>query len=272
MSSGAPAKINLGLVVGPVRANGKHEVVTLLQRIDLRDEIDVEPRDDGAVVVDGYPGDTLVRDALAALAERSGAGPGWHVRLEKRIPVAAGLGGGSSDAAEALKLANAHLANPLSTVELRALAADLGADVPFFLTEGTQLGSGDGSELASVSIPLDFSVLLVLPRGERKLSTADVYRAFDERGGPNEFDARRTMLLEAVDRVREPRDLASLPPNDLASSPLAAELESLGAFRADVSGAGPVVYALFEGPGEAESAARATGDARTIWLTRPVSS
>jgi 4-diphosphocytidyl-2-C-methyl-D-erythritol kinase len=270
VSRGAPAKINLGLVVGPVRASGKHEVVTLLQRVDLRDEIVVEPREDRDVVVEGYPDDTLVRGALVALADRSGAGAGWHVRLEKRIPVAAGLGGGSSDAAAALALANSQLARPLPREELLSLAADLGADVPFFLTEGTQLGLGDGSELVPVSIPLDFAVLLVLPRDERKLSTADVYRRFDERGGSDGFEARRTQLLAALERVREPRDLAALPRNDLALSPLASELESLGAFRADASGAGPSVYGLFDDARAAERAARSVRGAGTTWLTQPV--
>ena len=106
MSRGrAFAKINLALVVGPRRADGKHEVVTVLQRIDLHDEIEVEPAD--ALVVDGFADDTIVREALLALADVAGVAPRWRVRIEKRIPVAAGLGGGSSDAATALQLANA---------------------------------------------------------------------------------------------------------------------------------------------------------------------
>ncbi len=269
MIRAAPAKINLALVVGPVRADRKHEVATVLQRVELQDDVDLEPRA-GGVTVEGFVDDTLVGDALSALASLSGETSGWRVRIEKRIPVAAGLGGGSSDAAAALRLANDRLATPLTREELHALAAELGADVPFFLTEGTQLGSDDGSELKPVSIPLDFAVLLVLPGDERKRSTADVYRRFDERGGADGFEGRQAALLEALDRVREPRDLAALPRNDLASSRLAAELESLGAFRADVSGAGPTVYALFEDARDAERAARAVGEAGKTWVTRPV--
>lgn len=270
MNRPAPAKINLALVVGPVRANGKHEVATVLQRVELQDDVDLEPHADGGVTVEGFVDDALVRDALSALASRSGETSGWRVRIEKRIPVAAGLGGGSSDAAAALRLANARFATPLPSEELHALSAELGADVPFFLTAGTQLGSGDGSELTPVSIPLDFAVLLVLPGDERKLSTADVYRRFDERGGAEGFRRRQAALLDALEQVREPRDLAALPRNDLASSRLAAELESLGAFRADVSGAGPTIYALFEDAQDAERAARAMAEAGKTWVTRPV--
>jgi 4-diphosphocytidyl-2-C-methyl-D-erythritol kinase len=269
MTRAAPAKINLALVVGPLRADGKHEVATVLQRVGLHDDVEVELRADGEVTVEGFPNDTLVRDALAALAVRSGTAAGWDVRIEKRIPVAAGLGGGSSDAGAALLLANDRLPNPLTTEELRSLAAGLGADVPFFLTEGTQLGAGDGSELTAVSIPADFAVLLVLPGDEQKTSTADVYSRFDEGHGQEGFEARRAALLDVLEEVREPRDLAALPRNDLTSSPLATQLEALGAFRADVSGAGPIVYALFEDPERAEYAGRAIGDAGRTWVTRP---
>src|SRR5262245_52890389 len=107
----APAKINLALVVGPLRADGKHEVTTVYQRVALADRIELERADD--LRVDGFADDTLVRGALEALAVETGTTTSWHVRLEKRIPVAAGLGGGSSDAATTLRLANAALPDPL---------------------------------------------------------------------------------------------------------------------------------------------------------------
>jgi 4-diphosphocytidyl-2-C-methyl-D-erythritol kinase len=262
----ACAKVNLALVVGPTRPDGKHEVATVLQAVDLCDELELAPA--RALAVEGFPQDTLVRAALASLAEAAGVEPSWRVRLEKRIPVAAGLGGGSSDAAAALRLANALLPTPLRPAELHRLAATLGADVPFFLRGGTQLGVGDGSELTPLSRPGDYAVLLVLPHGEAKLSTADVYRCFDERGGAAGFERRRAALLAALARVERPADLAALPPNDLASSPLAGTLRELGAFRADVSGAGPAVYGLFERSEAAESAARELERIGQVWLTR----
>jgi 4-diphosphocytidyl-2-C-methyl-D-erythritol kinase len=266
-TAAAPAKINLALVVGPVRPDGKHEVATVLQQVDLADVLSLEPARE--LRVSGFEDDTLVAGALRALATAAKVEPAWHVRIEKRIPVAAGLGGGSSDAAAALRLANDTLARPLARETLHDLAATLGADVPFFLAGGPQLGSGDGSELEPVDLPLRYHVLLLLPDGETKPSTASVYEAFDSRDGDAGFPERRRRLLDTVHAVREPRDLAALPANDLASSPLGNELERLGAFRADVSGAGPAVYGLFE---EEQSARAAAADLQAfgpVWVCRP---
>ena len=254
----ASAKINLALVVGPTREDGYHEVVTIMQRVALADRVRVEPAP--ALRVTGFEGDTLVRSALEALALRAGVEPAWHAAILKRIPVAAGLGGGSSDAATALRLANDLLPEPRD--DLHDIAAGLGADVPFFLTAGPQLGEGTGTTLHPVSLPADYWIVLVAPNGASKASTADVYRAFD---GAEGFDDRRAALLEAV----ESGDLAALPPNDLASSPLAAELRELGAFRADVTGAGPTVYGLFLDRANAVAARRALRGFGRTWLTVP---
>jgi 4-diphosphocytidyl-2-C-methyl-D-erythritol kinase len=264
----APAKINLAHVVGPSREDGKHEVVTVLQRIDLADRVAIEPA--SRLDVEGFPADTLVRAALEALATASGVEPAWRANIAKRIPVAAGLGGGSSDAATALRLANETLAEPLPPPELVALAAGLGADVPFFLHDGPQLGRGDGSELEPLDLPQDYWIVLALPHGASKPSTADVYRAFDDRRGAARWEDRQAALEHALAAVRRPRDLAALPANDLASSPLAAQLAELGAFRADVSGAGPTVYGLFHHRREAVAARRALRREARTWLTVPV--
>ena len=263
MIGAAPAKINLALVVGPVRGDGKHEVVTVFQRLDLCDRISIEPAPE--TTVDGFAEDTIVRRALDGLA----APHGWRIRIEKRIPVAAGLAGGSSDAATALRLANAQLEQPLEAPALSELAARIGADVPFFLADGPQVGTGDGTQLQPVALPQDFVVLLLLPKGERKHSTAAVYEAFDRRGGEDGFAERAAGLQAALGATRRPRDLAQLPPNDLASSPYAEELRALGAFRADVSGAGPVVYALFHRRADAEAAERAFRRRGRLWITVP---
>ena len=250
MIGDAPAKINLGLVVGPVRPNGKHELVTVFQRLDLADRIAVEPSDE--LLVEGFAQDTLVASALAALE----APHAWRATIEKRIPVAAGLGGGSSDAATALRLGNAELAQPLDPRRLHALASALGADVPFFLREGPQLGRGDGTTLEPVALPQDYSVCLLLPLGVEKQSTRGVYEAFDRTDGAAGFAARAGAFRPALAGVRRSADLAALPPNDLASSPHAAALLEQGAFRADVSGAGPAVYGLFADRGTAVRAAQ----------------
>jgi 4-diphosphocytidyl-2-C-methyl-D-erythritol kinase len=256
----AHAKINLALVVGPPGTDGRHEVTTVLQRIGLADRIELEPARE--LRVEGFPHDTLVAGALALLAEAAGVPPTWAVRIEKEIPVAAGLGGGSSDAAAALLLANATLAEPLAPDRLCSLAASLGADVPFFLAEGPRLGEGDGTALTPLELPQDYTVLLVLPDGAAKESTGAVYAAFDARGGAAGYGGRRARLLEAL----AAGDLAGLPPNDLASSPLADELRAAGAFRADVSGAGPAVYGLFADRAEADAAGRARAGMGRVWI------
>jgi 4-diphosphocytidyl-2-C-methyl-D-erythritol kinase len=264
MMGPAPAKLNLALVVGPQRADGKHELVTVFQRVDLGDRITVEPA--GETTVAGFPEDTIVRAALALLD----APHGWRVKIEKHVPVAAGLGGGSSDAATALRLANETLDNPLPPDELHALAARLGADVPFFLVDGPQVGRGDGSELEPVDLPQDYWIVVALPLGVTKESTAGVYRRFDDGAGADGWKTRSEALRSALAAVRRPRDLAALPPNDLASSPLAAELLRLGAFRADVSGAGPAVYGLFHHRRHAAAARRVLRSVARTWLTVPV--
>jgi 4-diphosphocytidyl-2-C-methyl-D-erythritol kinase len=267
MRASAPAKINLALVVGPKRDDGKHGVGTVYQRLAVADRLELEPA--RALLVEGFDADTIVRGALEALAARAGVEPRWHVRIEKRLPIAAGIGGGSSDAATVLRLANATLPDPVSDTDLRELAAGLGADVPFFLLDGPQLGTGDGSELAPLDLPQDFWVLLLVPRQIRKPSTAAIYAEFDERGGAAGFEERRAALLDALAAVRRPRDFAALPSNDLASSPLADELRALGAFRADVTGAGPAVFGLFHHKGRARAAQRALKAAGESWLTAP---
>jgi 4-diphosphocytidyl-2-C-methyl-D-erythritol kinase len=256
----APAKINLALVVGPIREDGKHEIATVYQRVDLGDRVTVEPA--RVTTVEGFA-DTIVRRALALL-------PGaWRVELEKHTPVAAGLGGGSSDAATALRLANAQLPEPLSPAELHAVAAAVGADVPFFLADGPQLGTGDGTTLEPLELPQDFAVLLVLPRGETKSSTADVYRGFDARKGAVGFEERVATLRSALRAARRPRDLSALPANDLACSRHADHLLEQGAFRADVTGAGPALYGLFQSVDAAERARAALKRLGRAWVTVP---
>lgn len=263
----AAAKINLALAVGPRGLDGRHEVATVLQLVDVADRLALEPAP--RLEVRGFADDTLVARALTLLAEASGVEPRWKVRISKRIPVAAGLGGGSSDAATALRLANGTLDRPLALDALRDLAASLGADVPFFLAQGPQLGEGDGSRLTPLDLPQDYWVLLLLPEGAAKPSTAAVYDAFDARGGERGYDERRAALLAALEAVRRPRDLAALPPNDLASSPLAEELVALGAFRADVTGAGPAVYGLFHHRRQAVEARSRLRRLGRVWVTVP---
>lgn len=267
MAAPAPAKINLSLVVGGARSDGKHEVATVLQHVDLCDQVALEPA--SSLRIEGFAPDTLVRTALELLARRAGVETRWRVRLSKSIPVAAGLGGGSSDAATALLLANGTLSAPLEPDELEEIGATVGADVPFFLRRGPQLGTGDGTDLAPLALPQQYSVVLLLPAGETKPSTASVYEDFDRRSAAVGYTERRLALERALADVRQPRDLARLPANDLAFSPFAGLLLERGAFRADVSGAGPTLYGLFERPRDAEVAADELRGSGRTWLAAP---
>ena len=259
----APAKINLGLAVGPLRPDGLHEVATILQRLDLADTISLEPA--ARLAVHGFPGDTLVRRALEAIGAAAGVEPSWEAQIRKLIPVAAGLGGGSSDAASALVLANGLLERPLPREGLAAIARRLGSDVPFFLEPGPQLASGNGTTLEPLELPQDYSVALLLPAGAHKPSTGSVYARFRGEAG---FAERRLRLRE-IAAAGASADLAALPGNDLARSPHAERMCELGAFRAEVSGAGPTVYGLFAERGAAAAAAASLAGLGTTWLATP---
>ena len=169
----------------------------------------------------------------------------------------------------ALLLANETLPQPLPAQRLHELAASLGADIPFFLEPGPKLAEGDGTVLRPVRLPLDYAVVLLVPRGVEKASTGAVYQAFDDRGGEDGFDERRAALSAALEQTRRAEDLARLPRNDLASSPFLRELERLGAFRADVTGAGPAVYGLFSHPAAAQGSVLPLGRLGAVWVTEP---
>jgi 4-diphosphocytidyl-2-C-methyl-D-erythritol kinase len=266
------AKLNLSLVVGPSRPDGFHEVATLMQRIDLCDRLELRRAPE--LSVRGFAADTIVAQAVRLLAGEAGVEPAFQVTLEKQIPVAAGLGGGSADAAAALALGNRLLPEPLSDAALHTLAARLGSDVPFFLEPGPKLATGRGETLEPVDVPQDYVALVVIERGAVKRSTSEVYSRFDSLQGAAGFEERRTRLREAIAGCRLAADLAALPANDLAEasggSRLPALLRQEGAFRADISGAGPAVYGLFTDRRSAKRALRALPPGARSWLAAAV--
>jgi 4-diphosphocytidyl-2-C-methyl-D-erythritol kinase len=278
----APAKVNLGLRLGPLRAGDqRHELVTVMQSISLADEVTLEPARGQAgedeISCPGVPG--APRDNLAAAALRCfRAATGWdegplRLTIAKRIPVAAGLGGGSADAAAALRLL--QRASGVGDAELmRALAESLGADVPAQVSPGRWLASGGGERLEALPQPSPPLKLLLLPLATT-LATSAVYAEADRLGLTRTEEAlarRRRQLRDALaDAAPLPAQRALLA-NDLALAasslcpqiaPALEEARGAGAHEVLVSGSGPTIVALFspaDGSEGARRAAAALGD------------
>jgi 4-diphosphocytidyl-2-C-methyl-D-erythritol kinase len=263
----APGKVNLCLFVGGVREDGRHEVVTLIQSVSLADELELtvvegEQRPD-EVVCEGVEGPNLAARALSELRARGWEAPPVRLDIRKRIPVAAGMGGGSADAAATLRLAVE--VSPGRPEEVAALAAELGADVPSQLVPGLSLGTGAG-ELVEPFEPLTAHAYLILPQ-PFALSAADVYREADRLARPRareDLTARYDQLTIALQPGGRLSD--ELLVNDLALAaislcpPIKGALNAAraaGADRALVSGSGPTVAGLFWGADAKERATAA---------------
>ncbi len=171
------AKVNLCLLLGGTRPDGRHELVTLIESVDLADALVVTPSggDQDEVICDGVTGPNLVAEAIAALRAAGWGAPPIRVEIEKRIPVAAGMGGGSADAAALLRTAPAL--GPVAPDLIGEVAAGLGSDVPSQLDPGPSLGTGAGDVVRAVA-ELDTHALVVVPQ-PFELSTADVYGEAD---------------------------------------------------------------------------------------------
>jgi 4-diphosphocytidyl-2-C-methyl-D-erythritol kinase len=247
----AGAKINLCLRVGPVRPDGYHEVATVLAALALGDVIELAPAAATQVEAPALAGgDSLVTRALGLLAQRTGHTAGWRVRLDKRVPIGAGLGGGSADAAAALGLANDTLPEPLAADDLLLLAAEAGSDVPFFVSGlETALARGRGELLEPC--PLRAPAWVVVAWPGVSLGTAEVYARYEPGGDASE---RVTSLVAEPFASEDVAHLAALVENDLASpaealcppiSALRSRLLACGALAANVSGSGSAVFGLF---------------------------
>ena len=180
LSIPAYAKINLSLEVIRRLDDGYHEVATILQTVDLADTVMLRPADGLTVTCDDttLSGEAnIVWDAALALAMHAGVSPNAHITIEKRIPVAAGLGGGSADAAAALRGLNALWGLNLPDTELVSVAGSLGSDVPFLLTGGTALGAGRGDQLEPLPAVETTRLLLVAPGGTISRKTPTLYGA-----------------------------------------------------------------------------------------------
>jgi 4-diphosphocytidyl-2-C-methyl-D-erythritol kinase len=260
----APAKLNLCLYLGRPRADGLHALCSLFEPLTLTDLIEVSESSADEVLCAGVEGENLAARALAALRERGWESRPLRVEIEKRIPVAAGLGGGSADAAAILRLAREPGgAGPVPN--LSKIAAELGADVPSQLDPALALVQGAGERIACLRAPASHAVLL-LPGGGG-LGTAAVFAEADRLGlgrDEAELDDLAERLRQAAGSGASPLEYPDLLVNDLepAARSLRPDIgEALTALRgagaplAFMSGSGPTAVGLFPTLAEAESAA-----------------
>jgi 4-diphosphocytidyl-2-C-methyl-D-erythritol kinase len=261
----APGKVNLFMRVGEVQPDGYHDVATAYQAVSLYEDVKAWPDDEFSVTFSGsidtsaLPTDAsnLAIRAAKLLARTAGVPGGVHLEIEKHVPIAGGMGGGSADAAATLVACDAMWATALSKEELHALAVKLGADVPFALSGGTAIGTGRGDRLSPALATGHFHWVLAL--AEFGLSTPGVYRELDRRRseGPR-LDAVvtppvvDTAVLQAL-RAGDARLLADALHNDLQAAALGLapglggilELgETHGAIAGIISGSGPTVAFL----------------------------
>jgi 4-diphosphocytidyl-2-C-methyl-D-erythritol kinase len=253
----AYAKLNLVLHVGRPRADGMHPLCSIFASIDLHDDVQIEPADVDGVECPGVDGPNLAEAALQSFRAQDGGLPPLRVRIEKRIPVAAGLGGGSADAAAVLRAANRLAGDRLDDDALRQLGAGLGSDVPSQIDPRHELVTGVGEIVEPIEVPA-FAAVLV-PRRDG-LSAAAVYAEFDRIGGGREQLDPQALRELAQDMLLAPVLANDLQPAVLGLRPeLEGVLESLrtaGALGALVSGSGPTCFGLFEDRAGAEDAAR----------------
>lgn len=265
----APAKINLALHVGPPRADGRHELASVIAFADVGDWIELDESGAG-LTVDGPfaaalagENDNLVSRALTLVAGDRAPG----VRLEKNLPVASGIGGGSADAAAALRAARMLFALPHADQALEQIAARLGSDVPACVSSRSAIMRGAGEVLTPVALPPLFAVLV---NPGAPLSTAAVYRRFDERANWGQLDLppcgpTPTAAIAALAGMRNDLEPAGA---DLAP-PVGAALEALrnvGEVRlARMSGSGATCFGLTDDFAAAQSAAALLRQRQPDW-------
>lgn len=279
----APAKINLCLIVGPRRGDGFHPVCSLMEKIMLFDTLRTIPEAEGTGIrltgSDIPAAENIVMRAARALEREIGRRLDVDIELRKEIPAAAGLGGGSSDAAAILKLLNFHFELRVPPGKLAEIGLSLGADVPFFLSPGPQLAQGIGEALTPVPGMPDYALVLVKP--SVSLSTAAVYESFDgQNAAPGVFEDRCAALRSKLAKLAGLETLTDLMENDLetAAAALFPDLQDVkkaiietGAKAALMSGSGSSVFGIFPDIEAANAAARVLMRSYPlVWAAQPL--
>ncbi len=270
------AKLNLALDVVGKTENGYHEISSVFQSVSLCDEITVESASDISVSCGDDSSlqneDNLCFSAAKLFYEKLKKGGGAHITIKKNIPVSAGLGGGSTDAAAVLKMLNTVNGNPLCKKELSEIALQLGADVPFCLDGGTALAGGVGEKLKSINRGFDYDVIIIMHG--KKSSTGELYSRLD-----NKVFDRGGKSIAAVAAAIEQGNSESFCCNLYNAfeavwgdgiTPQKQRLFDSGAKAAVLSGSGPSVFGIFE-KGQSKVAANSIKKYfENVYVCRPV--
>jgi 4-diphosphocytidyl-2-C-methyl-D-erythritol kinase len=247
----APAKINVCLFLGPERPDGRHDLVTVFQPVDIKDSVTLAHADRDEVVCPGVEGENLAAAALAAFKSETRFDEPVRISIRKRIPVAGGMAGGSADAAATLRL----LARRSGIkADLHAIADRLGADVPAQIEPARYLATGSGEVLERLQPAAPYGVLVL--EGPEPLATGDVFRQAAEMGlrrSPEDLAERLAEVRAALPDLPAELAVNDLEPAALALMPEIAErmgqARAAGADHVLLSGSGPTVLGLFRDPG-----------------------
>jgi len=276
----AYAKINIGLDIISKRPDGYHEILTIFQQIDLHDKVELSSRDDEKIVINSdnknvplnqnnicYKAASLLREVVAKPS-------GINITIDKRIPIGAGLGGGSSDAASTLKGLIELWKISVDKNSLINLAKKIGADVPFFLKGGTAIASGIGEKLRQITFPKNYFCVLVYPNVE--ISTYWAYKNIN-------FNLTKTKKISKLSQILQKKinlfELKNNIQNDFEDvifeefpelNDLKNKLYQHGAFFASMSGSGSTIYGLFKNFQKAEDAVRIFSESYQTILARPI--
>lgn len=276
----AYAKINLGLRILRKRGDGYHDIETVFQSINLYDEITLEPSDAISLTCSEptLPTDerNLCMKSAISLNQFSKIQRGVHIHLRKQIPVGAGLGGGSSDAAATLHALNRFWDLELGENELYRIALKLGSDVPYFLKKGTAYATGRGEELEY--IPFDIPYWIVVAYPNIHISTTWAYQNINFQQLTTRPHFTSSLKRIAIDHINDPQQLVMHLGNDfeplvLRTYPLIAKVRqtfySTGAVLALLSGSGSAVFALYSREFQAQAAAQHLRKSYQVFITPP---
>ena len=292
ITASAPAKVNLVFEVGPPKPNGFHDVNSLFLALNIREEVTVSKALPGTgisifVSGEGLPvrhvsavptdGSNLVAQVAVLLSQKLGIEtPDIQIDIIKRIPVAGGMAGGSADAAAMLVAFNEYAHQQFGTAllsnhQLMEIAAEIGSDISFCVLGQLAIGTGRGEKLLPLT-PFTFETHWVLAISSQGLSTPLVYSKFDELGKSSAFtdleqlvksiDSAESLALQLSNGL-QPAALDLMPQLEL----LMAEIESLGALKAMVSGSGPTIAALCASKAQAQSIAKSLNERGIFALT-----